>query len=315
MINVLITGAGSVMGQSIYKALVLSGTEMKIFFANSDALGAGLYFPDVERLSLPLASSNNYLQEVDQLVQNHKIDIIFPGTQHELSQLAVYNMTNPIVTALPPHILQIALDKFKTGVFFEKYNITHPKTTLLKDTIVVGNSSLIVKPKTNSASRNIHHIHTTPELEELRATLDQEEYICQEYLAGEEYTCGCYIDRYTKQISTIIFKRSLTPDGASGHGLVVDNKEIVDYVKQIGLGFIKEGMDFGHLNIQLRLTSAGPQCFEINGRLSSTEAPKAVLGFNSVAAFVDNIVFQTTYSSFSPVIGKQFLRYYEEVYF
>ncbi|MNT35789.1 carbamoyl phosphate synthase-like protein [compost metagenome] len=74
-------------------------------------------------------------------------------------------------------------------------------------------------------------------------------------------------------------------------------------------------MDFGHVNVQLILTDSGPVLFEINGRLSSTEASKAYYGFNSCAAFVSNIVRQEPFSAWKTAKSGRFLRYYEEIYF
>ena len=140
-------------------------------------------------------------------------------------------------------------------------------------------------------------------------------FLVQEMLEGEEYTCGCYIDRYSKDISVIVFKRTLTPDGATSYGEIICNPAINDYVTNVAKTLIAEGLDFGHINVQLILTQSGPVLFEINGRLSSTEASKAHYGFNSCAAFIYNIVLGKTYDNFKPAPAGRFLRFYEELYF
>ena len=55
--RILITGAGSVMGQSIYKALALmeSSEPLEIHFANSDPFAAGRYFSDPK---LPISADS-----------------------------------------------------------------------------------------------------------------------------------------------------------------------------------------------------------------------------------------------------------------
>ena len=73
-------------------------------------------------------------------------------------------------------------------------------------------------------------------------------------------------------------------------------------------------MEFGHVNVQLIKDKTGPCLFEINGRLSSTEAPKAHFGFNSTAAYFYNIVLKKSYE-FNPKTQGEFMRFYEEVYF
>lgn len=311
VVNVLITGAGSVLGQSIYKAI--SGFDHNIYFTNSDELGAGLYFRNVCGTEIvPLASEPEYLDRIHQYVLKNNIDIIFPGTQHELRKLSEYGEQNRKVAVHSPGMLQIALDKYETSKFFLRHRIQGPRTVLL-DQIEEAEFPVVIKPRTNSASRDINILSSLEEFN--RESFQSDEYIVQSYIEGDEYTCGCYIDRYTKYISTIILKRELTREGASGRGEVVSKQIIDDYVKQIATAFMEEGIEFGHLNIQLRLRDDIPFCFEINGRLSSTEAPKAKLGFNSVRAYVHNIVFEKEYNGFRPRMGMRFLRFYDEVYF
>ena len=56
--NILITGAGSVMGQSIYKALAMHdfGEPLQVHFANSEEIGAGRFFslPSAPVVQAPL---------------------------------------------------------------------------------------------------------------------------------------------------------------------------------------------------------------------------------------------------------------------
>jgi len=305
MINVLITGAGSCMGQSIYRALKKSTLNFNIHITNSDKLGAGLYFEDVTSHIVPLVKNPLFLEEIKKIVKENKIDIVFSGTQWEIEALSKYGIN---VATLPLEFLNIGLDKYETSKFFKRNNIKAPNCCLIKD--YKNNFPVVIKPKTSSASRNIYIV-----IDESSIPKNiNENYIVQDFLTGEEYTCGCYLDKYSKKINTIIMKRTLTSDGASGYGIVVKNLEIENYVKYIMECFQKEGLEYGHINVQLKLTTEGPICFEINARLSSTEAPKANFGFNSVEAYIYNIVLKQPYDKFNIKDG-QFLRYYDEVYF
>lgn len=324
--NILITGAGSVMGQSIYKALVTHdfGESVKIHFANSELLGAGRYFshtstPIVAAPIFPLAADPEYASFLERYIEENAIDIVFSGTQHELSKIAAFRDRTLKAATIPSAIAAICMDKVKTSSALNRYGIRVPKTCSLSEYIATDliQGSVVVKPNHSSSSRSIFRLKGRKEVSKLVAdgAVNPDSFLVQELLSGEEYTCGCYIDRYTKQINHITFKRTLTADGATFYGEIVENPTIGRYITDVGKALIEEGLDFGHVNIQLILTESGPVLFEINGRLSSTEASKAHYGFNSCAAFVTNVVKQQPYTGWQTAHNGRFLRFYEEIYF
>ncbi len=164
------------------------------------------------------------------------------------------------------------------------------------------NQPTILKPATSSASRNIIAVKSSREAQLALSGrgLVPEQFTAQEQLVGPEYTCGVYVDRYSRMVSTICFERTLTPDGATGYGKIVVDQRIDEYAIAVGQALVSEGMEFGHINVQLIVDSKGPCLFEINGRLSSTEAPKAHFGYNSCAAYFYNLVLEKPYSGFAP---------------
>jgi carbamoyl-phosphate synthase large subunit len=326
--KILITGAGSVMGQSIYKALAIHNFDdpVEIHFGNSDELGAGMYLnkpqaPIVARPIFPLATAPEYLDTIKSYIRSNKIDIVFSGTQHEIGEISKLRDESNNAATLNHSLTMLALNKLKLSEHLETAGLPIPGVQSLTDfqnqpTIKIP---FVIKPIKSSASRSIFRILADNEFE-LKEVLRRignrsDEFVVQEYLVGDEFTCGCYTDRYTGEDSIIILRRSLTADGATGFGQVVENEEIKAYVKETAKLFVHAGNDFGHINVQLILTDKGPRLFEINGRLSSTEAPKAFLGFNSSAAFIDNLVYCRP-AKLGPIKTKQrFLRYYEEVFF
>ncbi|MCU0711881.1 MAG: hypothetical protein MUC43_07460 [Pirellula sp.] len=324
--KILITGAGSVMGQSIYKALALmeSTEPIEIHFANSDPFAAGRYFSDPKlpvtaTPIFPLARDPNYVNFVLDYCRNHDIRIIYAGTQHELEKLTELHMQLPITATIPNKIAKICLDKNLTPQVLEKRDIRAPWTMNASEFISRGfeNQPTILKPATSSASRNIIPVKSSRDAQHALSGrgLVPEQFTAQEQLIGPEYTCGVYVDRYSKMVHTICFERTLTPDGATGYGKIVVDQRIDEYAIAVGQALVDEGMEFGHINVQLIVDSKGPCLFEINGRLSSTEAPKAHFGYNSCAAYFYNLVLEKPYNGFAPRSKGEFLRYYEEVYF
>jgi len=324
--NILITGAGSVMGQSIYKALAFHdfGEPLNIHFANSEELGAGRFFslpsaPVVKTPIFPLAASPEYHSHLRNYVKENNIQIVFSGTQHELAAVANYRDETLRAATLSSSITDICMDKVSTSAVLGRHGIRVPKTSSLKEYLESGNISgpIVIKPNHSSSSRSIYKVSGLAEAKKLIAeeNIKVDSFLVQELLTGHEYTCGCYVDRYTKEINHIIFKRTLTPDGATSYGEIVLDESISSYLTNIGNALIDEGLDFGHFNVQLIQTETGPVLFEINGRLSSTEASKAYYGYNSCAAFVYNIVKQEPFNGWKIAQSGRFLRYYEELYF
>lgn len=324
--RILITGAGSVMGQSIYKALAEHNFQepIEISFANSDDKGAGLYFshpnlPVIDRPIFPLATDPKFIDHLTNYVEDHKIDFVFSGTQHELLKVAEYSSVNGPAATLTPEIVKLCLDKAALSSALEKHGVpvaTTWEAVNFPSTLISENIAYIVKPSFSSASRNIKFCKSASEVRAyLKDIEDVSQLVVQETLSGPEYTTGCYVDRYSGELSTITFLRDLSPDGASVFGEIVNKSEFVDYMKEVYEGLKKEGFEYGHFNVQFIDTIEGPRLFEINGRLSSTEAPKANFGFNSCAAYVYNKIFEVPYTGLSSPSKGKFLRYYDEVYF
>lgn len=324
--KVLITGSGSVMGQSIYKAVALYRADMlkEIHFANSESISPGKYFnlfnaPVIRSPIFPLAVDEHYSDFLEEYVEINEIDIVFSGTQHELIKIAAFRDKSLKAATLSSQFVNICTNKILTYQTLAKHGVASSYScsldSYLSDCNIEG--AVIIKPNESSSSRNIFHFESFKHAKQFFAlnSFDTTNFLVQPKLTGDEYTCGCYIDRYSQSVNHITFKRKLTSDGATSYGEIVHNHVISSYIQNIADAFTAEGIDFGHFNVQLILTSSGPILFEINGRLSSTEASKAHYGFNSVAAYITNIVDQCSYDKFCVPEYGRFLRYYEEVYF
>lgn len=331
-INVLITGAGSVLGQSIFKALAISRYRgnMRVYYTNSEPDGAGFYLNSrgfyelqvAESFLVPIARDAGYLPTIREICESREIDLIFGGTEHEIFRLSELMTEHPYankVVALPSSIVEITTDKWSTARFFERHRLAAPATTLyanLSSWLPSRSYPFVMKPRVSSASRNIFVIRKYEDFE-MRRFGNPDEIIVQECIgtADDEYTVGCYLDALTHRISTIVMRRKLALDGASVSGVVVCDPQIEDYCADIVRALMDEGMESGPVNIQLRIHHGQPVCFEINGRFSSTEAARAALGFNAVEAAIANRIEHREYRGFQPRVNTGFVRYYEELFF
>jgi carbamoyl-phosphate synthase large subunit len=304
--------------------------DMQVFFTNSEIEGAGYYMNSRDFYSLkvkrsfmvPIARNLDYLPALRSICAQEKIDLIYGGTEHEifrLSELKNEPGFEDKVVALPLNIVEITTDKWLTAQFFERRSLPAPRSCLysnIKDWLPKVSFPLLMKPRVSSASRNIFVVNSLEEMEDRRFD-HPEAIVVQEYIGTteDEYTVGCYLDKIDLRFHCIVMKRKLSKDGASISGQVVKDEKVERYCAKIMAALEQEGLVWGPANVQLRYHQGEPLCFEINGRFSSTEAPRAALGFNAVEASITNLIEKKPYTAFKPETGARFLRYYEEVYF
>ena len=128
--NILVTGAGALLGQGILRLLQVADFPKKIFTADPDARSTGHWLGDYA-ITIPKVNDANYLQEVEKIVLNHKIDAILVGTDVELPIMAANKNNflekyNCLVIVSSPDVIAIANDKFLTAEFLEKNNFPYP---------------------------------------------------------------------------------------------------------------------------------------------------------------------------------------------
>lgn len=320
--NIMVTGAGSTMGQSVIKAILFSKYEKKVnlFVTNSEPLGAGFFITDriKGKYIVPVAKDQTYIDAIIKICLEHKINGIFSGTEHEICALSaasdrIYDETGAKVMLSRPEIVEMGTDKYKTYLFFKERGLCFPKTALYKDYInfinEIGGYPVFMKPRIASASRNIYVIRSEKELIE-RKFDDDDKIILQEYLDSDvEYTVEVFCDKTGRVVGVIPMKRRLEY-GMSISGLIDRNENVISECKKIG----EEIKPDGALNIQLKIVDGKIIPFEINTRFSSTECVRAHYGFNAVEAAIDHYILDMPVELNKWRTG-MFMRYWEECYF
>lgn len=320
--NIMVTGAGSTMGQSVIKALLFSkyGKEINLYITNSEPFGAGFFITDriKGRYIVPVAKDPAYIDTIIKICHTEEIIGIFSGTEHEISALSaaserIYDETGAKVMLSRPEIVEMGTDKYKTYLFFKEHGLCFPKTALYKDYISfineIGGYPVFMKPRIASASRNIYVINSEAEL--IRKKFDDDDkIILQGYLDSDvEYTVGVFCDIKGKAVGVIPIKRKLEY-GMSISGVIDRNEQVIAECKKIG----EEIKPNGALNIQLKIVDGKIIPFEINTRFSSTECVRAYYGFNAVEAAIEHYIFNMPVELNNWRTG-MFMRYWEECYF
>ena len=320
-LNILVTGAGSTMGQSVMKALLDShyGETVNIFVTNSEPMGAAYFFSDrvKGRFLVPIAKDPAYLQSIIRICKENDIKGIFSGTEHEIYALSngadqIKEETGAIVFLSRPEVIDIGTDKYKTYCYFKEHNLPFPRTVLFddyKELVSQVGYPIFMKPRTASASRNIFKINNEKELFEKKFD-DGEKIVLQEYLDSDiEYTVEAFCDKDGSVVGVIPMERNLDY-GMSYYGKIDRNEEAIAVSRKIAEALKPEGA----INVQLRMVGNKAIPFEINTRFSSTECVRAHYGFNSVEAAIDNYLYGISIDLNQWKTG-MFMRYWHECYF
>jgi len=313
MINVLVTGTGGGVGQSIVKALKISRLDCKIITTDMCPLAAGIYRGDKGYL-VPPATSSNFIDTIIEICKRENIDIVFIGSDPELPVFAVNKRrieeeTGAKVIVSSPEVVKVGYDKWETYKFLKDHNLPYPLSALpedMYDLVEEVGFPLIVKPRIGSASKDVYVAKNMEELQIFIKRVDNP--IIQEYLKPEEeeYTSGVIM--FNEKILGIITMKREIKCGTSYRVLIDYYENVKSAVTEVA----KLLSPFGPCNFQMRVTEKGPVTFEINPRFSGTTALRAASGFNEPEAVINYLMFDRE-STLSYNRGVA-MRYWNEVY-
>jgi carbamoyl-phosphate synthase large subunit len=133
----------------------------------------------------------------------------------------------------------------------------------------------VLKPRVDGCrSKNVYVCYSEKEVFKVMNENPSVNFLIQEYIDGDEYTCGT-VSFDGKMIGSIQMKRELR-NGDTYKAYVEDNPKIKRFLDF----FISKLKPFGPCNVQLRMKDGIPYTLEINARCSGTTAARAIAGFN-----------------------------------
>lgn len=281
--KVAVTGVGGGVGQSIIKSL--QGTEYDVIGIDSWIYASGLYALKKSYIG-PIANDPLYIERITEICKRENCEVLFPGSDNELFPLSYNseklerNGIKPIVSN--PDVVNIADDKMETQMFLKRNNFPFLKTYILNEYKEELDYPIILKPKSGGArSVGVYLVKNKLELTYYSSILDKTNYVVQEYINGEEMTCGT-MSLDGNCCCTIMMKRELRC-GDTYKAFVEINDELSEYLIQV----INRLRPFGPCNVQLRIKDNVPYIFEFNARCSGTTASRALAGFNEPKMVLD----------------------------
>jgi carbamoyl-phosphate synthase large subunit len=320
--RVLVTGAGSGVGQGIIKALHISGLPVTVVAADIAPMNVALYRAE-EAVLIPRVELPNALSVIVAVLQEHHIDVVMIGSEFDLSFFSanrqeIESRSGAIVIVAPPKTVAIADDKWLTAEFLREHGLPYAEAYLptdAADAVRIADTwgyPIVLKTRRGTSSRHVYIVKNRVELHKLYSETPvpmlQRVIDIPSSQLGREYTCSVFKTADGNMIGPFTARRTVR-GGTSWHIEVAEFDEL-----QSPLLAIAGAIDYvGSLNVQLMLTEQGAIPFELNVRFSGTTAVRAHFGFNETAMALLSFFYKEAVPE--PIIRAGIaLRYHEEVF-
>lgn len=321
--NIMVTGAGSGVGQGIIKALNISKLpNKKIIAADIAPLNAALYRAD-EGLIIPKVEDEGTLDEVISIVKRKNIKVIMIGSEFDLEFFSqhkehIEKETEAKVIVSSFEMVEIADDKWLTAEFLRTNNLPYAESYLPDSLDSALQQSeqwgypLIIKTRRGTSSRHVHVVMNDHELANVYSSIPnpflQKIIDLPSKELAHEYTCSIFMCKDRSILGPFTARRTLR----GGSSWVVEVGHFTNlYPLLLSIGKLMPAM--GTLNIQLMVGPQGPIPFEFNARFSGTTAVRAHFGFNEPEMAIRSFILGEKIEPPEIRTGLA-LRYLEEVF-
>lgn len=343
VMNVLLTSAGSGVGEAIYKSLAISGLNTIIVATDISGFNSGAFRCDRAYKVVP-PDDPRYTQQIIDICGQQQIDVVLSGSDTELEKLSELNAAkslNSTIVVGAPDAVRICRDKRQTCNFYRERNLPFVDTVLfdgVEKIIRDHGFPILAKPTGGSGSIGVKVLMDQRELDDLQ---NKDAYIFQEYLLSENWPVnkgnlaredvmksGTLVQKDEISIQVLLGrKRDILGTFMSRNVLkfgmptkiypfVCDEYE--DVARRMALCLADIGM-IGPVNLQCKITDRGPVFFEINPRFTGITSVRATLGFREVEALLGHMLLNYPAEKLSQLLdtdyGSACCRYLDEYKF
>lgn len=321
-IRVIVTGAGSIVGQGIVKSLRFSQLPVHIIATDIAPLNAALYRADEGSMMAPVEAADA-LDRILELLRRLNADILMIGSEFDLAFFSrhreiIERETGTLVLVSPPETVELADDKYQTADFLHRNGLPHAPAIAVENADdacrwAAGRGyPLVLKTRRGTSAR---HVYLVGDEAELRQRLPTVPLPMLQELAGPirselsgEYTCSVFRCADGRVLGPFVSRRTLR--GGSSWIVEVAPRQEVDAL-MLSLGRLVPSV--GSLNVQLMCHDGSAVPFEINARFSGTTPIRAHFGFNEPEMAIRSYLLGETIAA--PVIGRgTVIRYVEEMF-
>jgi carbamoyl-phosphate synthase large subunit len=248
----------------------------RFFGTDKTPLSSALQLCD-EKFAVKAVDHQDYIKQLLKIVREHSIKLIVPTVDLDLKYLAVnceaFEKLGCTVLVSSPGVIDTCQDKRKTFQFLRKNGFDTPETITARKMLEQKRIRfpLFLKPWDGYASRGNEIVKNRKELAFYAKKIPN--CIAQEYIAGEEYTCDCFVD-FDGAVRCVVPRRRIeVRSGEVSKGRVVKNGAIMNKTADV-VRALKAGP--GVITVQLILTADRQiKIIEINPRFGGG-APLAI---------------------------------------
>lgn len=278
--NILVTGVGGDIGQSVVRCLRDSFPKAVIMGCDSEQYAAGMAMVDLFK-HVPQVKDGRfesaYMLALSRIADTGHVRYILPTTEPEIALLGRNRDSGlPGVLINNQFALDTFFDKYETVLHLQRTGIPYPATYTADQFDGQLEYPVLLKARKSWGGRGVTMISNQDELAYHRNRM--EDAIVQEILgdADHEYTVGVFSDG--GKVYSICFRRYL------GYGSLSKFVELVNCPEthEIAVAVARSCDLHGSMNIQFRLTGRGFVPFEVNPRISSTVFFRHRFGFRDV---------------------------------
>lgn len=331
--TVMVTGVGGGIGMSIVKALVeanrlhvataldlgyATDPPFRIVGADAAPLSPGLFVGVDTSTLVQKASGHAYIDSITSACAVHGVDVLIPGTDHELKVLAaakerVEEATATRLLISPWWSVRKMRDKRIMAEWLTANGFQAPRTSTYLyqggPVYTPAGWPMVLKPIDGSGSGDTHVVSEEDDDWPIpRGRL----YCAQEYLEGDEFTTSVLVGR-DGLVYDIMTLRRLSPKLGEGHQLIARQTWDPGDIATKDLVEIAEGLKtLGCCNIQWKYRGLRPVPFEINMRFPGSTVICAAAGMNGPRMAVEDLL--TGNRTHDPHRSLICLRHLSEVY-
>ncbi len=309
-VKILLTGAGSGIGEAVYKSLRMSRLPIEITGTDMSGFNSGSFRCD-KAYKVPCAGDEKYAKAIIDICGREKTDMVISGSDTELPVLAKIReqgLINSTVLTGSVKSVNICRSKKECYKFFSEKDMpfVHTAEYAEVDKIIQKYGFPIIgKPAGGSGSIGVKVFFKKDELELLE---DKNNYVFQEYLIPDKwnidkgsikrediFTKSCLVQKDEISIQVLLGKQgeilgTFMSKNVLKLGIPIKIFPFRDSLcEEMAVKMAKElaheGME-GPVNLQCKITGRGPVFFEINPRFTGITSVRAELGFNEVEACI-----------------------------
>jgi carbamoyl-phosphate synthase large subunit len=249
-----------------------------------------------------------FIERLIEICQAEGCKYLFSGFDAELAVLSRRSPTLrakgiiPIVST--PEVVRLGDSKAALANFLKSNGFPYIPTATNYRELYDLKGPYIVKPDAGCRSQGVEKFNTVAEIQRAEIDFEVHHKIAQEYIEGDEYTCGTV--SFDGDVKGVIAMTRELRSGDTYKARVDQNPIVIEFVRDI----ISTIQPFGPCNVQLRLRDGVPYVLEINVRCSGTTAARTLAGFNEPEMVLNHLEGLPVEHNIEPI---EILRYWDEI--